>query len=321
MSSLLKYEKQIGLHMAYKHDYDKILTRLTVILSRMNDGEALSVKELSEEFNVSTKTIQRDMNERLISFPIYQENKKWKMADGFKLEKTTSIEDAIVLDIIDKLTESIGTGFYSKAKKLLSKIKNDDFNPIYAKLDIEDITDMLKEIQLLETAIEDKKIVDCKYQLDNGYKADISIKPLKIVNFEGFWYLVALDARNDILKKYYLKNISSLNLLDENFTTTSKLDELLDQSISVWFQEDNEPFEVKLFVSDVIAKYFKRKPLSKNQIIESIYEDGSMDIVVKITHEMEILPIVKYWIPHMKVIEPNWIQEELTQELKEYFNN
>ena len=105
--------------MAYKHDYDKILTRLTSILSKLNEGESLSVKELSGEFNVSTKTIQRDFNERLISFPIYQENKKWKMADGFKLEKTTTIEDAIVLDIIDKLTESIGTGFYSKAKKLL----------------------------------------------------------------------------------------------------------------------------------------------------------------------------------------------------------
>ncbi len=62
--------------MAYKHDYDKILTRLTTILKRLNDGEALSIKDLAEEFNVSTRTIQRDFNERLISFPIIQVNKK-----------------------------------------------------------------------------------------------------------------------------------------------------------------------------------------------------------------------------------------------------
>ena len=229
--------------MAYKHDYDKILTRLTSILSKLNEGESLSVKELSGEFNVSTKTIQRDFNERLISFPIYQENKKWKMADGFKLEKTTTIEDAIVLDIIDKLTESIGTGFYSKAKKLLSKIKNDDYNSIYTKLNIEDISDKLKEIELLESAIKDKKIINSIYDFEK-YKKEVSIKPLKIVNFEGFWYLVGLDARNDILKKYYLKNISSIKLLNETFITTSKIDELLKHSVSVWFQEDNEPFEV-----------------------------------------------------------------------------
>jgi len=50
--------------MPYKHDYDKILTRLTIILSRLNDSEALSVTELAKEFNVSERTIQRDFNER-----------------------------------------------------------------------------------------------------------------------------------------------------------------------------------------------------------------------------------------------------------------
>jgi len=48
--------------MAYKHDYDKILTRLTTILSKLNNGNSLSVKALAEEFN-----------ERLTSFPIYQD--------------------------------------------------------------------------------------------------------------------------------------------------------------------------------------------------------------------------------------------------------
>ncbi|MDQ1338350.1 MAG: hypothetical protein QG617_1317, partial [Campylobacterota bacterium] len=51
--------------MAYKHDYDKILTRLSCILSRLNDGEALSVKDLAKEFNTSERTVQRDFNERL----------------------------------------------------------------------------------------------------------------------------------------------------------------------------------------------------------------------------------------------------------------
>lgn len=44
--------------MAYKHDYDKILTRLTTILRKLNDGESLSVQELAQELNVSTRTIQ-----------------------------------------------------------------------------------------------------------------------------------------------------------------------------------------------------------------------------------------------------------------------
>jgi len=305
--------------VAYKHDYDKILTRLTIILSRLNDGESLGVKELAQEFNVSTRTIQRDFNERLVSFPIYQENKKWKMSDGFKLEKSSNIEDTIILDIIEKLTEGIGAEFYSKAKKLLSKLKNADSSPIYAKLNLEDISDKLSEIQLLEKAIKEKTTINCNYSFEN-MAIKMIVKPLKILNFEGFWYLLAIDTKNEILKKLYLKNIFSIKLTDDNFTTSKKIDELLENSISVWFDEESEPFEVKLHISKVISKFLKRKPISKNQIIESIYEDGSMAIIVKITHEMEILPIVKYWVPHIKIIEPIWIDKIVKDDLKVYLS-
>jgi len=184
--------------MTYKQDYDKILTRLVNILSRLNDGEALSIKELSLEFGVSTRTLQRDFNH------------------------------------------------------------------------------------------------------------------------EGFWYLIALDSRNDKLKKYYLKNITNIEVLKDSFTSDSKLDEILDNALSIWFDRDKEPFEVKLSVSSEIAKYFKRKPISKTQTIESLFEDGSMEIVVKITHEMEIIPLVKYWIPHVKVLEPAWIKEKIEDDIRGY---
>ncbi len=304
--------------MAYKHDYDKILTRLTVILSKLNDGKALSVKELAKEFNTSDRTIQRDFNERLVSFPIYQENKKWKMQDGFRVEKTKSLEDEIVLDIIEKITEGIGGNFSTKAHKLLSKIKNKDFNPIYTKLNIEDISDRFVDIQILETAIKEKKELECSYddEKHNVYKT--TIQPLKIVNFEGFWYLIVL--RKEILKKYYLKNISNPKITDITFQTDGKLDTLLDESISIWFQRDTEPFEVKLYVDKSAAKFFKRRPLP-TQTIESLNSDGTMEFSLKITHEMEILPIIKYWIPHIYVLEPIWIKEIVEEDLKEYIQN
>jgi len=63
----------------YKHDYDKKLFRLINILSKLYNDENLTLEEYAQEYNVSVKTIQRDFNERLISFPIYQEKKIWKM--------------------------------------------------------------------------------------------------------------------------------------------------------------------------------------------------------------------------------------------------
>ena len=301
--------------MAYKHDYDTILTRLTQILSKLNDGEALSVKELAEEFNTCPRTIQRDFNERLTSFPIYKEGRRWKMQEGFRIEKAKSLEDEVVLDIIEKITEGIGGKFATKSQKLLSKIKNEDFNPIYAKLNIEDISDKFADIQILEGAIKKKLEIKCSYDNEHHEIYSTTIQPLKIVNFEGFWYLLAL--RGDILKKYYLKNISNVKVTENKFKTDAKVETLLDDSISIWFSQENEPFEVKLYADSSCAKFFKRRPLP-TQTILSVESDGAMEFTLKITHEMEILPIVKYWIPHLFVMEPLWLKEIVQKQLSVY---
>jgi len=108
--------------MYYKYEHDTTLTRLINIIKKLNEGEALSVKELALEFNVSDRTVQRDFNERLVSlYPIYQEKRRWKMQDGYKIQKAKSTEETIILDILDKMTDGLGVKFSHKAKKLLSK--------------------------------------------------------------------------------------------------------------------------------------------------------------------------------------------------------
>lgn len=304
--------------MAYKHDYDKILTRLTIILSRLNSGDALSEQELAVEFNVSIKTLQRDFKERLASFPIYKENKLWKMQNGFKIEKTKSLEEQLILDILEKMTESIGGNFAVKSHKLLSKIRNEDFNPIYTKLNIEDITNRLDDIMLIEQAIKEKKELECHYENDREGKFQARLQPLKIVNFEGFWYLVAF--RNNYLEKYYLKTLSNIKTTNTIFSTDKNIDDLLTNSISIWFKADIEPYIVKLYADSTATKYFLRRPLP-TQSIESVHQDGTMEFTVKITDEMEIIPLIKYWIPHLKILEPSWISEMLNEDLQTYWDN
>lgn len=301
--------------MAYKHDYDKILTRLTIILARLNDGEALSVKELAEEFNVSTKTLQRDFNERLSGFHVYQDKRRWKMQDGFRVEKTKSIEEQLVLDIIEKMTESIGGKFATTSHKLLSKIKNEEFNPIYTKLNIEDISDRFDDIQIIEKAIKNKTELACSYKNEREGTFRANIQPLKIVNYEGFWYLVAL--KDNYVKKYYIKTLSNIKETIITFRVDENIEELLKNSINIWFKADIEPFEVKIYADKIATKYFKRRALP-TQTIETLSQDGTMEFIVTITDEMEIIPIIKYWLPHLRVLEPSWISEMINEDLEVY---
>ena len=127
--------------------------------------------------------------------------------------------------------------------------------------------------------------------------------------------MVALS--NDVLKKYYIKNISLAKITTREFSYDAKIDNLLENSISVWFDRDKEPFEVKLYANKIATKYFQRRPLP-TQNVEAISRDGSMEFSVNITHEMEIIPIVKYWIPHLRVISPSWLQDMIDDDLKDY---
>ena len=45
---------------------------------------------------------------------------------------------------------------------------------------------------------------------------------------------------------------------------------------------------------------------------------GSIEITLKITHEMEILPLIKSWIPHIFVLEPQWLADIVREDVQGY---
>jgi len=297
-----------------KHDYDKIITRLTIILSKLYQGDKLQPKDLSQEFGVSLRTIQRDFKERLLSFPIFYKDKCWQMESDFKIDRNISIKDRITLDILEDFSKSLGSGFYTQSSNILNKLKNRQYSPIFTKLNMEDISDEFDSMIDYEEAILSKNSIKIKYTTDTKV-SEVKINPIKIVNFEGLWYLVATDENNK-LKSYYLKNTLLLKVYKTTFTINKKVEAILDNAISIWFS-DNEPFEVIMEIDNHVAKFFKQKPISITQKILS--EDNTkMTISVMATSYFEIIPIVKSWIPFIKVISPSRIQDKVKEEASRF---
>ena len=69
------------------------------------------MSELAEEFGVSTKTVQRDLNARLHMLPLIKEGQRWRLEDGYKVEKIRSLEDKITLDALSLVAHSAGDEF------------------------------------------------------------------------------------------------------------------------------------------------------------------------------------------------------------------
>jgi predicted DNA-binding transcriptional regulator YafY len=93
----------------------------------------------------------------------------------------------------------------------------------------------------------------------------------------------------------------------------------MENSVNVWFEPNNKPFEVVLWLDVDAVVYFERKPIAKNQ---KLYKkrNGTAELVVKVTHEEEIFPVVKFWLPTVRILEPESLQLRFEEMLKSYLS-
>ena len=294
-------------------------TRQTWILERLNNGEELSITELAREWGVTTKTLQRDFDKLSVMLP----NQFERADDGKKYKKsknyTAQNDGEIIIEMLDSIVRDIGGATYTKAHKLLTELKPHIDKPFYARVDVEDVSDKFAIITQLEKAIADKTSLSLVYHrwydediTDKAYK---DVHPLKIVIYNGFWYLLAEHEGHS--KKFYLKEIKTCTEEEGNFTPNSKILESMEKSINIWFSPKTEPFEVTLWLDTDAVVYFERKPITANQLLYK-KPDGTAELVIKITNEEEILPVLKFWLPKVRILEPVEIQEKFEKMLSKY---
>ena len=71
---------------------------------------------------------------------------------------------------------------------------------------------------------------------------------------------------------------------------------------------------IKINIKD---KTWKIKPLRGQSIIGED-KDGSIEIEIKISNNMEILPLILYYIPYIKVLEPQSLADEIKDRVQGY---
>ena len=122
--------------------------------------------------------------------------------------------------------------------------------------------------------------------------------------------------------KPLLKITAFTSLLLEKLWKSIFVDPTVDQTLveedGIWLGE--EKTEIVLKISSEVAGYFKRRKLIANQVIEKELEDGGLIVSAKVGHPNQVLPIVRYWIPHIRIISPEGLQGELESELARYLD-
>ncbi|GHT80765.1 hypothetical protein AGMMS49960_03060 [Betaproteobacteria bacterium] len=152
------------------------------------------------------------------------------------------------------------------------------------------------------------------YQKDEHTRKAVEVAPYRLINHDGIWYLAASDAGQ--IKAYAFSKIRLLELTPTTFQPDPALQKLLNEEDSIWLNEKKT--EVVLKVTPPAASYFKRRKLLAQQVIEKELEDGGLIVSGKFAHPNQILPTIRYWLPHIHIVSPEGWQEELEAGLTDY---
>jgi predicted DNA-binding transcriptional regulator YafY len=284
--------------------HDTLSLRLANILLKLNNGEKLNPLLLAQEYKVSLRTIQRDLHERLGVLPIQQDNGLYSL-ETFYLGKLS------LKDIKNFATLAGVSGLFPKLDNdFIRSILDTTISQAYEVKGQthEDVSQLQGLFKKLQDAIVQH------YQLIFRYKnSDHQVQPYKLIHHHGSWYLAA--DHQDKLKAYKLAHIEKLTL-GHDFNPDPKLVEQVAKEDSIWFGSQKR--EVILTVDKKAAAHFKRRLLVPTQNIIKELEDGSLIISSYISHDLQILPIVRYWIPHVRVLSPDSVREACISSVRQY---
>jgi len=287
--------------------HDTIATRLSLILTKFNNGERVTVDELVKEFGVTKRTIQRDLNERLANIPIKKENGVYFL-EKHHLGKVSfdDILNIATLSGIDKMFPSFGKEF---SAHLLEKDVTQAY--LIKTHNFEEITHKLEEFKLIEKVILDSVVLELVYANKKR-----KVEPYKLANVKGIWYVVALQDR--VVKTFTFTKISQLKELNETFIINQSILQNIEDDETIWFS--NSKTEVILKVDSYASQFFKRRKVMAYQKILEEHEDGSLVLSTQMTFEDEVLQLVRSMIPHVHIVSPTSLQEKLEESLRFYLS-
>lgn len=292
------------------NNHDTLVYRLAQILIKLNQGEKLDPQLLADEFGVNLRTIQRDLNARFAYLPLQKTAGRYHLDSAF-LGKLSSkdIERFAGLAGICGLFPSLSDDF-------LRDIFDTRIQPalLVKGHHYENLVGKHHDFRELENAIIARRKVTFDYVKTEGLKSYPGVSPYKLINNKGIWYLAALDG--DKLKSFSFTKIERLRTLETCFNWDPYIDSQLAKEDGIWLSERKQ--EVVLKVSREVASYFKRRRLIADQVIEKELDDGGLIVSTKVGHPNQILPIVRYWIPHIRIISPEALQLDMEKELAEF---
>lgn len=303
------------------------IERLLGIVVYLLNRDIVNANALAEKFEVSTRTIQRDIETlNLAGIPITSIqgiNGGYGIIDGFKLDKQiTSKEDYqfIIAALIGMNSAYNSKKIETTLEKLLSVSRQEKSVSPKVKLDFSvsrEGNNIDEYLKIIENAIDKEQIIEFEYTNSYGDKTLRSSEPVGVIYKWYAWYMLGYCCDKKDYRLFKLVRMRNLKKLAESFSIKHEsIDNLLVQQEK---QDNRKYMEVKILCKEEIRisieEYFPNAQIT-------VKEDG--DLILQfhaLDSEIVWKGLLFTYGNKIKIIEPEELKTEFSLKAKEIIDN
>ena len=209
------------------------IDRLVSIIMVLLDKERIGAQELADMFEVSPRTIYRDIDTiNMAGIPIRSiagVGGGFEIMPKYKIDKNvfSTADLSAILMGLSSLSDMIrGNEVINALAKVKSFIPADQANDIELKTNqiCIDLSTWIGSqntqsyLEMIKTALEDCRLVSFEYIAHHGKKTRRTVEPYQLVLKSGHWYFQGYCLMRNDFRLFRLSRISNLHMEKEKFT-------------------------------------------------------------------------------------------------------
>lgn len=308
-------------------------SRLLFVDRKIREGRHPNCSSMAEEWEVSRKTIQRDLDymRYQLDAPIEYSAKHrgfFYTEEQYKLPAMEIKEsDLFGIYLADKLlVQYEGTPIYNSLCSVFEKIEQSLPN----KISVSPASDQERftvfppfsttiEPNIWETVIDclrSSQQVEIKDKTPGNKTVTRTIDPYHGVRFEGDWYIVGQCHLRDEIRTFSLSRILTAKKTGENFQIPMDFDFKKLSGSHFGVHWSNDETKAKIRFSKRVADYVRERKWHPSQEIVGCEDD---DIILSLTvnHLLELKRWILSWGGDAQVLEPDSFVHDIMQAVNE----